>query len=168
MIGAARRIRLPGNFMKVHGRTAEGEKFDWSSYRGKFVLVDFWASWCGPCRREIPNMKAQLSNYESDFAIVGINLDTKKSSYDQYVEKESLTWTNIMSDVPEEMGWDNPLATEYGIMSIPTAILVDREGKVISMNARGEELNRLLEEHLGAAAGGDDGDSDDAASESGE
>ena len=150
MLGAARRLRLPGNFMEITGRTADGEEFDWASYRGKVVLVDFWASWCGPCRAEIPNMKNNLEKYgEAGFDIVGVNLDTTYDKYKQYVEKEGLTWTNLMSDKPEEMGWDNPLANHYGVTGIPTAILVDQEGKVVSLAARGNELNRLLEELLG-------------------
>lgn len=150
MLGAARRLRLPGNFMELNGRTAEGEDFDWAAYRGKVVLVDFWASWCGPCRGEIPNMKANLEAYgEKGFAIVGINLDNSHDKYRQYVEQEGLTWTNLMSDKEEEMGWNNPIATHYGISGIPTAILVDQEGKVVSLAARGGELNRLLKEMLG-------------------
>ena len=148
--GAARRLKLPGNFMEITGKTAEGEELDWASYRGKVVLVDFWASWCGPCRAEIPNIKAQLEAYSSKgFAIVGVNLDTTKEAYQKYVDKEELSWTNLMSDKEEERGWNNPLANYYGVSGIPTAILVDKEGKVISMSARGTQLNKLLEEQLG-------------------
>ncbi len=165
--GSARRLRLPGKFMELNGRTAEGETFDWASYRGKVVLVDFWASWCGPCRAEIPNMKAQLEKYgDKGFAIVGINLDRTHEAYQKYVDAQELTWTNLMSDQEGEMGWDNPIATQYGITGIPTAILVDTEGKVVSMRARGQALNKQLDELLGpaeepeAAAEGDEaGDS---------
>lgn len=151
MLGSARRLRLPGNFMALEGTTAEGEEFDWKSYRGKVVLVDFWASWCGPCRAEIPNMKEQLEKYgDKDFAVVGINLDTTRKAYQKYVDDQELTWTNLMSDKKEEMGWNNPIVSQYGVSGIPTAILVDREGKVVSLRARGKELNLQLDKLLGS------------------
>ena len=146
----ARRFRLPGNPIRVLGSAVDGSDFDWKSYRGKYVLIDFWASWCGPCRAEIPNMKAQQKRYSTDdFAIVGINLDQTPDDCQKYVEREELPWVNLMSQDAQQRGWDNPMAVYYGISGIPTAILVDREGRVISMQARGEELNRLLESLLG-------------------
>jgi thiol-disulfide isomerase/thioredoxin len=145
--GTARRLTLPGNFMKLTGVTDDGSAFDWKSYRGKYVLVDFWATWCGPCRAEIPNVKENLEKYGSKgFTVVGINLDEDRSQYDTYMDKAMLSWQNIM---PDEEG-NNEMATYYGISGIPTVILVDREGKVVSVNARGPELGQLLEAHLGS------------------
>ncbi len=141
----ARRLSLPGNFMELSGVTADGHEFDWESYRGNFVLIDFWASWCGPCREEIPNVMKNLEKYsETGFQVVGINIDQDRSAFDTYMQEAQLPWQNIM---PDENG-NSEMATYYAVSGIPTVILVDREGKVVSLNARGAELGRLLETHL--------------------
>jgi len=149
MLGAARRIDLPGHEMKVEGKLVDGGAFDWSAYRGKVVLVDFWATWCGPCIRELPNVKKYYAAYhDKGFDVVGISLDTQRERLEEFLTKSELPWKTLFEDGG---GWDHPIASYYGVMGIPTVILVDKEGKVVSLNARGPELGRLLEELLGPA-----------------
>jgi thiol-disulfide isomerase/thioredoxin len=152
MEGSARRVMLLGNSIDIKGQTADGKPFKWSDYKGKVVLIDFWATWCGPCIRELPNVKNMYKKYhDKGFEVVGISLDRSKGKLDTFIKTQKLEWTNLYSADPKTTGWDHPMATYYGVMSIPNVILVDQNGKVVSLKARGAELQRQLDKLLGDA-----------------
>lgn len=151
LAGQVRRLKLPGNEIEVTGKTTEGKDFDWAAYKGKVVLVDFWATWCGPCRAELPNVKANYEKYHAKgFEVVAISLDEDREALAGFLKDEAIPWTNLVA-IPEKDGEpaEQPTAKHYGVTSIPTAILVGKDGKVVSLNARGEALTELLDKLLG-------------------
>jgi thiol-disulfide isomerase/thioredoxin len=142
--GTLRRLSLPGNPMEITGTLLDGQPFNQAALAGKVVLVDFWATWCGPCVAEVPNMLEQYEKYHAQgFEVVGVSLDEDRDAVVQFVKEKKIPWP-ILHERAEGAGWQHPLATFYGITGIPQMILIGRDGKVITLNARG----RALEEQL--------------------
>jgi peroxiredoxin len=120
----------------------DGKPVNIKSFRGKFVLVDFWASWCGPCRGENPNVVSAFKKYSSkNFTVLGISLDKSKEPWIQAINNDGLTWTQV-SDLK---GWTNAVAQKFGINSIPQNFLIDPNGVIIGKNLRGPDLDAKLE-----------------------
>lgn len=142
--GTLRRLSLPGNPMEIKGTLLNKQPFDQKTLAGKVVLVDFWATWCGPCVAEIPNVLEQYEKYhDKGFEVVGISLDQDRQALEKFITDQKVPWP-ILFEESEGDGWQHPLATYYGISGIPTVILIGRDGNVITLNARGERLGEEL------------------------
>jgi peroxiredoxin len=123
----------------------EGKAVQFSAFKGKYVLVDFWASWCGPCRGENPNVLKAYNEYkDKNFTVVGISLDDKAENWKKAIKEDNMPWTEL-SDLK---GWKNELATYYGIQGIPSNLLVAPDGKIVAKDLRGEALHAKLAELL--------------------
>jgi peroxiredoxin len=122
-----------------------GKPISLQDYRGKVVLLDFWAVWYGPCLTEIPNLKRVYDTYkDKGFDIIGVSLDTDETRLRNYLKKNNISWRQIFSG----RKWNSPLAQQYHIRSIPAPWLIARDGTLISREARGVKLERLVVEAL--------------------
>jgi peroxiredoxin len=122
-----------------------GKPVSINNFRGKYVLVDFWASWCQPCRQENPNVVAAYNQFKNkNFTILGVSLDEDKAAWQKAITKDNLTW-NHMSDLKQ---WESEAVKAYGLEGIPFNVLIDPQGKIIASGLRGEELERKLGEVL--------------------
>lgn len=145
-IDATKNFMIGGTPPDFTQKTPEGEDLSLKDLRGKVVLVDFWASWCGPCRKENPNVVKMYDKYkDKGFEILGVSLDSNKDRWVKAIAKDGLTWPHI-SDLK---GWKNEAAKTYAITSIPQTILLDEEGKILAKNLRGPTLEAKLAEIFG-------------------
>ena len=127
-------------------QTVDGEKLKLSDLQGKYVLIDFWASWCGPCRRENPNLVKLYKKFRNkEFTILSVSLDNNADAWKKAINKDGLLWSNHVSDL---LGWESPLTKIYKFNEIPYTVLVNKEGKIIAKNLRGKQLENKLSEIL--------------------
>lgn len=134
-----------GQPLVLSGETHDGQSFDWEPYRGKVVLVNFWATWCIPCVQKIPHLTELQEQYKDrGFEIVGISLDHEKEALDNFMTTKGLPWT-----VLHHPGGQHPAALQYNVQSLPYTILVNEEGYLVGRNLTMDELDEKLEQMFG-------------------
>ena len=119
----------------------DGKPLDLAAYKGKVVLIDFWATWCGPCVGELPNVLAAYAKYHAKgFEIIGISLDKDHDKLTSFIKEKDMAWPQYF----DGQGWQNKLSTKYGVNSIPATFLLDGEGKIVAKGLRGDALDQKL------------------------
>jgi peroxiredoxin len=145
VIDIAQKTDVGGQAPEFALNTPDNKTVALSSLKGKYVLLDFWASWCGPCRQENPNVVAAFNKYKNkNFTILSVSLDNDKAKWQQAIAQDKLAWTHV-SDLK---GWESGVAGTYGIQAIPANFLLDPGGKIIAKNLRGADLDNKLAEVL--------------------
>jgi thiol-disulfide isomerase/thioredoxin len=143
---------LVGQPLELEGTAVDGRPFSWKAYRGKVVLVAFWATWCGPCRDELPFVKQNYERWhQHGFEVVGISLDEDKEALLAFLKAEGIEWVNLFGE-GDGAGRKHPMAVKYKVQAIPYTLLVDREGRVLAEGVRGPDLEVMLERLLGGQA----------------
>ncbi len=131
----------------LKAKNPEGKEMALTDLRGKVVLIDFWASWCGPCRKENPNVVRAYNEYkDKGFDVFSVSLDSNVDRWKKAIEKDGLVWDSHISDLKK---WNSDLSKAYGVRSIPATFLIGKDGKIVAKNLRGSQLDNKLKELLG-------------------
>lgn len=141
----AKRMAPGAKYQDIELMTPEGKMVKLSEYvpTGRYVMLEFWASWCGPCRGEIPHLRHVHNNYkDKGFEIVSISIDEKKDDWDKAMKEENMIWTQLC----DPKGFEGPVAKVYNIMGVPTCIILDKEGRIFKTDMRGAALDAVLQE----------------------
>lgn len=142
---AAAALKVGAIFPAFTEQDFEGKPLALSAYKGKVVLLDFWATWCGPCVAELPNVLAAYQKYHTKgFEIIGISLDKDRAALTAFLKEKNVTWQQYF----DGQGWQNKLAQQHGVMSIPATYLLDGEGRIIATDLRGPALEAELARRL--------------------
>ncbi|SEI57388.1 Peroxiredoxin [Dyadobacter sp. SG02] len=147
LLASQRKVQIGKEAPDFAQTSVDGTEVKLSDFRGKYVLLDFWASWCGPCREENPNVAASYADFrDKGFEVLGVSLDasSQKAAWLKAIEKDKLTW----KQVTDLKGWDNAAAKLYGIRGIPANFLIDPSGKIIARDLRGKDLPEKLKSIL--------------------
>ncbi len=144
-LATERKLAVGGEPVDFNVKSTDGKMLSPAAFKGKVLLIDFWATWCGPCVAEMPNVKNVYSKFHPQgFEIVGISLDQSRDRLDQYVKTNQIMWPQYF----DGKWWNNDVAVRYGIKSIPTTILVDKAGKIRYKSLRGKQLENAVQQLL--------------------
>lgn len=133
-----------GEVVELKFHPVKGANVNLADMKGKVVLIDFWATWCGPCVAELPNVIAAYNKlHEKGFEIIGISLDSDKGTLTKFIKERNMAWPQYF----DGKGWDNEISTRFGVSSIPAMWLVGKDGKLVSTNVRGQ-LEAMVEKEL--------------------
>jgi peroxiredoxin len=146
-VNSTKRIAIGAIAPEFQSKNADGQQVDLKSYRGQYTLVDFWASWCGPCRQESPTLVRLYNSYhEKGFTILSVSIDTDDTKWRNAIKKDGYLWQNLS----ELSGYAGPTAVLYNVSAIPNSFLLDKEGRIIAKNLRGKNLENKLIELMGS------------------